>query len=44
MIFVFAGSAPLQWRIFVDHTAYERHWSAALPAMKRAWRPALRQD
>ena len=21
------------WRIFVDHTAYERHWSGALPAM-----------
>ena len=31
-IFVFAGSAPLQWRIFVDHAAHERHWSGALPA------------
>ena len=32
-IFVIAGSAQLQLRIFVDHTAYERHWSGALPAM-----------
>jgi len=29
-IFVFAGSAPLQWRIFVDHAAHERRWSGAL--------------
>ena len=29
-LFVFAGSAPLQWRIFVDHTPTERHceWRA----------------
>src|SRR5882724_6738916 len=39
-----AGSAPLQWRIFVDHTAHERNWSCALPAKtkKRAWTPAVR--
>src|SRR6267142_6664294 len=37
---VFAGSAQprrsnlrLELRIFVDHTAHERHWSGALPAM-----------
>ena len=30
---VFAGSAPLQWRFFVDYEAHERHWSGALPAM-----------
>ena len=30
---VFAGSAPLQWRVFVDHISHERHWSGALPAM-----------
>jgi len=29
---IIAGSAPLQWRVFVDHTAYERDWSRALPA------------
>jgi hypothetical protein len=39
---LFAGSAHLQvrswleratpWRICVDHTAHERHWSGALPA------------
>ena len=30
---VFAGSAPLQWRSSAVSTSYERHWSAALPAM-----------
>ena len=35
MINVFAGSAPLKWRVFVDHTTHERHWSGALPAMSR---------
>jgi len=34
--FIFAGSAPLQWRVFVNHTAHERDWSRALPAMTTA--------
>src|ERR1700731_2527809 len=33
-VWIIAGSAPLQWRIFVDHTAHERHWSGALPAKR----------
>src|SRR5882672_10480152 len=32
-LMVFAGSAQLQLRVFVDHNAHERHWSGALPAM-----------